>query len=59
MPIGDACADISELEDEAIFELSAPSKQEQLSEGLMSLSLLPRSKWQTLLNLEQIQASAF
>jgi hypothetical protein len=59
MPIVEACADISELEDEALFALSAPSKQEQLSEGLMSLSLLPRSKWQTLLNLEQIQASAF
>ncbi|KAK1925552.1 WD-repeat protein [Papiliotrema laurentii] len=28
---------------------------EQLSEGLMTLSLLPRSRWQTLLNLETIK----
>lgn len=29
---------------------------DQLSEGLLTLSLLPRSRWQTLLNLETIKA---
>jgi len=30
---------------------------EQLSDGLMTMSLLPRSRWQTLLNLETIKVS--
>lgn len=29
---------------------------DQLSEGLLTLSLLPRSRWQTLLNLDTIKA---
>lgn len=28
---------------------------EQLSEGLLTLSLMPRSRWQTLLNLDTIR----
>ena len=31
---------------------------EQLTEGLLTLSLMPRSKWQTLLNLDTIRVSA-
>jgi U3 small nucleolar RNA-associated protein 21 len=30
---------------------------EQLTEGLLTLSLIPRSRWQTLLNLETIKVS--
>lgn len=30
---------------------------EQLTEDLLTLSLLPRSRWQTLLNLETIRVS--
>lgn len=30
---------------------------EQLAEGLLTLSLMPRSRWQTLLNLETIRVS--
>jgi U3 small nucleolar RNA-associated protein 21 len=32
---------------------------EQLSEGLLTLSLMPRSRWQTLLNLDTIRVSPF
>lgn len=48
----------------ALSEISAPTRWEdiqpyttpdQLSEELLTLSLMPRSKWQTLLNLETIK----
>jgi U3 small nucleolar RNA-associated protein 21 len=48
---------------EAFEDVGAPEYKdiyttpEQLSEGLMTLSLLPRSRWQTLLNLETIKVS--
>lgn len=48
----------------ALSELSAPVRWEdvqpyttpdQLSQELLTLSLMPRSRWQTLLNLETIK----
>ncbi|GAA5832443.1 hypothetical protein JCM3766R1_003075 [Sporobolomyces carnicolor] len=50
--------------DSSLSEISAPTRWEdiqpyttpdQLSEELLTLSLMPRSKWQTLLNLETIK----
>lgn len=50
----------------ALSELRAPVRWEdvqpyttpdQLSEDLLTLSLMPRSRWQTLLNLETIKVS--
>jgi U3 small nucleolar RNA-associated protein 21 len=52
-------ADLAEIE--GLENVGAPeytdiyTTPEQLSEGLMTLSLLPRSRWQTLLNLETIK----
>lgn len=47
--------DLSEL-DVAMDALNTgPSDKNQLEEGLISLSALPRSKWQTLLNLDTIK----
>lgn len=52
--------------DESLSELAAPVRWEdiqpyttpdQLSEELLTLSLMPRSRWQTLLNLETIKVS--
>lgn len=34
---------------------TGPSDKDQLEKGLISLSALPRSKWQTLLNLDTIK----
>ena len=48
------CAAISDLEEEAIA-FAVPSKQDQLADGLISLSIAPRTKWQTLLNLDTIR----
>lgn len=51
----------------ALSELTAPVRWEdlqpyttpdQLSEELLTLSLMPRSRWQTLLNLETIKVSS-
>lgn len=53
---------IAELE--AFEDVGAPQYKdiyttpEQLSDGLMTLSLLPRSRWQTLLNLETIKVNS-
>jgi len=47
--------DLTEVESEDALTMTGPSKQDQLSAGLLSLSLLPRSKWQTLLNLDVIR----
>lgn len=50
--------------DDSLEELKAPVRWEdiqpyttpdQLSEELLTLSLMPRSRWQTLLNLETIK----
>ena len=52
--------------DDSLSELTAPVRWEdiqpyttpdQLSEELLTLSLMPRSRWQTLLNLETIKVS--
>lgn len=49
--------DLEEL-DVAMDNLNTgPSDKAQLEEGLISLSALPRSKWQTLLNLDTIKVS--
>ena len=48
---------------EEIEQIGAPEPvdifvtPEQLSDGLLTLSLMPRSRWQTLLNLDTIRVS--
>jgi U3 small nucleolar RNA-associated protein 21 len=55
----------SYLEMEEVEQIGAPEPvdifvtPEQLSEGLLTLSLMPRSRWQTLLNLDTIRVSPF
>ncbi|CAE6502464.1 unnamed protein product [Rhizoctonia solani] len=50
--------DLGELAELSLADTSkrSPGKTEQLEGELVTLTVLPRSKWQTLLNLEVIQA---
>lgn len=55
--------DINEADIDGLEDVGAPEYREiyttpdQLSDGLLTLSLIPRSRWQTLLNLDTIRVS--
>jgi U3 small nucleolar RNA-associated protein 21 len=55
--------ELTDVEMEELEQVGAPDPvdvfvtPEQLSEGLLTLSLMPRSRWQTLLNLDTIRVS--
>lgn len=47
--------ELGHLEGEATVEHTLGGKKEQLSDGLVTLSAMPRTRWQTLLNLDIIR----
>lgn len=55
------CTALSDSDLEQLEQIGAPDTTdvfvtpEQLAEGLLTLSLMPRSRWQTLLNLDTIR----
>ena len=47
--------ELGQLEGEPIVEHVLGNNKEQLSDGLVTLSAMPRTRWQTLLNLDTIR----
>lgn len=47
--------ELGQLESEPIMQHALGGIKEQLSDGLVTLSTMPRTRWQTLLNLDTIR----
>ena len=53
----DPCVDLVDIDIGAPEPTDIYTTPAQLTDGLLTLSLMPRSRWQTLLNLETIKVS--